>query len=354
MKKLLFFTVFAVVFVMLGFSLYSFAMEYNTNRGGSDYKNFDLQAANPLLCKQACDNDAQCKAYTYVKPGHQGANARCWLKDAVPTASDDECCISGVKGAVSPLVSFEQVQQNTNRPGSDYKHFDIEAAEPDICKEFCRSDSNCKAYTYVKPGIQGFRPQCWLKDAVPAPKSDQCCVSGVKKITTPPLLPAGMELNTNRPGSDYKNFDLSSADPQLCQQECYNDAQCKAYTYVKPGYQGANARCWLKNAVPNPQTDDCCISGVKKPSILPIIPISMEQNTNRPGSDYKNYDLNNADPKLCQQDCKNDPNCKAYTYVKPGVQGIRARCWLKNAVPNAKTDDCCVSGVKGFNLLPKP
>jgi hypothetical protein len=75
--------------------------------------------------------------------------------------------------------------------------------------------------------------------------------------------PIPLEYNTDRTGSDYASFNLGSADPNQCAQTCAGDPDCKAFTYVKPGYQGASARCWLKNAVP-PQTQaGCCISGVK-------------------------------------------------------------------------------------------
>ncbi|MCJ7445272.1 MAG: PAN domain-containing protein [Methanotrichaceae archaeon] len=72
-----------------------------------------------------------------------------------------------------------------------------------------------------------------------------------------------MEPNTNRPDWDYSNFDLGEADPNLCAQACADDPQCKAFTYVKPGYQGSNARCWLKNKASNPVPDECCVSGAK-------------------------------------------------------------------------------------------
>lgn len=73
----------------------------------------------------------------------------------------------------------------------------------------------------------------------------------------------GMELDTDRLGSDFRDFDLPLALPELCQTICATDINCKAWTYVKPGYQGQRARCWLKNSVPNPSHDTCCISGVK-------------------------------------------------------------------------------------------
>lgn len=73
-----------------------------------------------------------------------------------------------------------------------------------------------------------------------------------------------VEADTDRMGSDYSGYDLSSADPELCRKACDGDAQCKAYTYVKPGVQGPNARCYLKNAVPAPSPNACCVSGVKQ------------------------------------------------------------------------------------------
>lgn len=71
-----------------------------------------------------------------------------------------------------------------------------------------------------------------------------------------------MEYNVDRPGLDYRSFELSEADPKICQSSCSADPQCKAWTYVKPGIQGNLARCWLKDKVPKPIAGDCCISGI--------------------------------------------------------------------------------------------
>ena len=75
---------------------------------------------------------------------------------------------------------------------------------------------------------------------------------------------SSMELDTDRVGSDYSDFDLNAADPSICRDACIKDSQCKAWTYVKPNtIQGPNPRCWLKNNVPNPTKSGCCVSGVK-------------------------------------------------------------------------------------------
>ena len=73
---------------------------------------------------------------------------------------------------------------------------------------------------------------------------------------------------------------------------------------------------------------------------------TMELDTDRPGMDYKSFDLSLPDPKICENACKEDPqNCKVWTYVKPGIQGPQARCWLKSGFPTAVKNNCCVSGV---------
>jgi sphingomyelin phosphodiesterase len=84
--------------------------------------------------------------------------------------------------------------------------------------------------------------------------------------------------------------------------------------------------------------------------ISPVV--SLESDTNRPGQDYKNFELDTPDPSLCQKACADDPDCQAYTYVKPGIQGAKARCWLKKGVPTAQSNNCCVSGVKGTAPIP--
>jgi hypothetical protein len=91
------------------------------------------------------------------------------------------------------------------------------------------------------------------------------------------------EWNTDRPGMNIRNFDLSAADPKLCEDACNSNPNCKAYTYVKPGVQGANARCWLKSGVPSPVKNSCCVSGVISRNVttgtVSVAPPSTGQGT---------------------------------------------------------------------------
>jgi hypothetical protein len=83
-------------------------------------------------------------------------------------------------------------------------------------------------------------------------------------VDEPPTGIAGgtFEPGINRMGGDYRSFWLPQADPVLCQRQCEAEEQCRAWTYVVPGHQGPDAKCWLKAAVPDPSPSDCCTSGV--------------------------------------------------------------------------------------------
>ncbi len=148
-----------------------------------------------------------------------------------------------------------------------------------------------------------------------------------------------MEYGIDRPGGDYKNFNLETSDPNHCRSACMGEAGCKAWTFVRPGHQGPTARCWLKNTVPVSKNAPCCVSGVKQ------VTSTIEYGIDRPGMDYNNFNIKN-DPLICQNRCIAEANCRAWTFVRPGHQGPKARCWLKTTVPAAKNAPCCVSGVK--------
>jgi hypothetical protein len=73
-------------------------IETNTNRVGGDYKDFEMEPsiAGFGSCQSSCEFDLQCKAWTFVKSGLQGPKAHCWLKNSEPTASNNNCCVSGL------------------------------------------------------------------------------------------------------------------------------------------------------------------------------------------------------------------------------------------------------------------
>jgi hypothetical protein len=71
-----------------------------------------------------------------------------------------------------------------------------------------------------------------------------------------------------------------------------------------------------------------------------------EFDTDRFGGDYTVLTTKADHIELCEEACRGDSKCLAWTYVKPGVQGPQANCWLKGFVPPKAVATCCVSGTK--------
>jgi hypothetical protein len=170
----------------------------------------------------------------------------------------------------------------------------------------------------------------------------------------PPVVVTGpgYEMNANRPGAEYRNFEIAPQ-PEICRNACLAEASCAAFTYLAPGVQGPQARCSLKGAVPPLVADACCISGIKPPAPPPPPPPSprpayrpFDGAFTRPGADYRSFELPAANPEMCREICYREARCAAFTYVHPHIQGPYARCYLKNAVPPAMPNGCCISGYK--------
>ena len=152
---------------------------------------------------------------------------------------------------------------------------------------------------------------------------------------------------TNLPGHDYDHFNAPSA--FVCRNTCGGESRCQAYTWVKPVSgalgpfsMGASGVCWLKSSLPNIVKDACCDSGPRK--FISKSDLRAEDKINRPGSDFKNFDTDGW--KTCETACAENEICASWTYVRPGIQGPRGRCWLKNRVARPVADPNMVSGVK--------
>ena len=88
---------------------------------------------------------------------------------------------SAMMVAAVGIATAQQFVRNTDRPGSDYSNFEI-GGIPDLCRTPCLKDRRCQAWTFVKPGIQGRRAHCWLKDRVPPAVTNSCCISGTRAV----------------------------------------------------------------------------------------------------------------------------------------------------------------------------
>lgn len=192
----------------------------DTNLYGQDYRSFDV--SGQLLCRNACLEEARCKAWTYVRPSIQGPTGKCWLKDRVPTEMADTCCISGVKKMLPRVARTEspKIQSaatttfltNTILYGQEYRSVDTRS--PFLCRNACLEDDRCKAWTFARLGNRG-AGTCSLKDGVPSKTAHTCCVSGVKaegqvadtpeNTVDPHILIAGLEVTFARDrGPDHR------------------------------------------------------------------------------------------------------------------------------------------------------
>lgn len=74
--------------------------------------------------------------------------------------------------------------------------------------------------------------------------------------------------------------------------------------------------------------------------------IFMENNVDRAGANYREFEVvRSGGPAVCHQECTKDGNCKAWTYVRPGVEGTQGICKLKSVVPHGFESPCCISGL---------
>jgi hypothetical protein len=83
---------------------------------------------------------------------------------------------------------------------------------------------------------------------------------------------------------------------------------------------------------------------------------AMEADTDRMGGDLYGFALTQADPAACQAVCNAHAQCQAWTFVKAGIKGPQAQCYLKSPAPMPARNNCCVSGAKaaGPSLLARP
>ena len=274
------FTRSAAVLALIAAPAWTGGLEWNINRAGSDFRWFDLDGGADA-CSSACQADQRCRSFTWVKPGVQGRRARCWLKGAVPAASHNTDCISGVMGPPEAVAAGGRGGAPAGdwgvwayRLGADagpWQPCDIQYV---AARRPARYDTAAN-YVLVRNADTRFASDQFVSlfsryyDDQPdyVVKMTPCNPDTIVTAKPPVGLAhvagsGGLEYNTNRWGSDYRNFELDSG-PAACQDACMREAACRSFTWVKPGVQGRRAHCWLKDSVPGPSRNTDCTSGVK-------------------------------------------------------------------------------------------
>jgi hypothetical protein len=156
-----------------------------------------------------------------------------------------------------------RAQTGYDRRGGDYATFQIRNGDPAVCAARCERDAHCRAWSFSYPRTDSALATCWLKNRVLPRMEDKCCISGVRGAGVIEPRRGPLEYSIDRFGGDYRNFE-TPPDPAgaPCNSACGDDKRCRAWTYVRPGYSGVAARCYLKDRITRPRHKPCCISGV--------------------------------------------------------------------------------------------
>ncbi len=149
------------------------------DRRGGDYANFAVRSGDPTACSTRCDRESRCRAWSFNYPTGDHP-AMCWLKSQVPPRAEDGGSASGVRGAgvIEPRNGAREF--SIDRTGGDYRSLEV-APDPtgEACKQSCDGETQCRAWTYERPGYAGPSARCFLKDRLMPPHHKPCCISGV-------------------------------------------------------------------------------------------------------------------------------------------------------------------------------
>ena len=153
-------------------------------------------------------------------------------------------------------------QVHYDRPGGDYTHAPVRSGDPAVCALRCERDARCRAWAFAYPTGTG-AATCWLKNQVSSRVESADSVSGVRGAGVIEPKKGATEYSIDRNGGDYRSIDQPSDPTGLsCKTACEGEARCRAWTYLRPGYGGPAAKCFLKDQVKPPRRRPCCISGV--------------------------------------------------------------------------------------------
>jgi hypothetical protein len=168
-----------------------------------------------------------------------------------------------VSAVAATGIASALAQSGYDRPGGDFANATVVNGDPAVCASRCERESRCRAWSFSYPTASGAPAMCWLKREVVPRVPATCCVSGVRGAGVIEPNAGATEYSIDRIGGDYRAFE-TPPDPKgkACADACQSETRCRAWTYRRPGYGMAAARCYLKETIKPPRHRPCCISGV--------------------------------------------------------------------------------------------
>src|SRR6202790_5474156 len=89
----------------------------NFDRPGGVYHSSLVPSGDPADCALVCERDRLCRAWSFNYPTDIAAGAVCWLKSNVPARTQDNCCVSGVRGAGRVDARNGAIETSIDRSG---------------------------------------------------------------------------------------------------------------------------------------------------------------------------------------------------------------------------------------------
>jgi hypothetical protein len=203
------------------------AAQANFDRPGGDYTSAPIDSGDPADCALLCERDRHCRAWSFNYPTVLESGAVCWLKSSVPPRVPDNCCVSGVRGAGVVEIRNGTVETAIDRPGGDYRSFEI------------RGGDGKGADKGAERGIEKGADR-----------------SGDKSADRDKGTEKSADKATEKPGE--RKVDAED----LCKAACSADNKCRAWTFARPGYAGKEAHCFLKKEIKPPRRRAGYTSGV--------------------------------------------------------------------------------------------
>jgi hypothetical protein len=169
-----------IICLAVGLASASAHAQSGYDRPGGDYSSFPVRSGDPAACAARCEREGRCRAWSFSYPGTVAPGAVCYLKAQVTPRVEENCCVSGVKGAGVLERKSGPTEFSIDRTGGDYKNLDV-ATDPAgaPCETACKGEERCRAWTYVRPGYLATSARCFLKERITRPRHKPCCVSGV-------------------------------------------------------------------------------------------------------------------------------------------------------------------------------
>ena len=173
-----------VGFAVLGFAMTAglapVAAQSGYDRPGGDFSTAAVGSGDPAVCASRCEREPRCRAWSFSYPTASGAAAMCSLKREVVPRVETSCCVSGVRGAGVIEPKIGELEYSIDRVGGDYRAFET---PPDpkgkACADACQTETQCRAWTYRRPGYGTAGAHCYLKETIKPPRRRPCCISGV-------------------------------------------------------------------------------------------------------------------------------------------------------------------------------